>query len=497
MYILKNALTSIVRNKGRNLLIGIIILVISCAVSVTLAINNSSSSLIKSYESKYDVEATIGMNRENMMQNFNPEDKENSKDNMKEIFTSANKLTEEDIKNFADSNYVKSYYYIMQTGVNSDTLEKVSMTSSNENNMPRERGPNGKENFRNESSGDFTLKGYSSIESMNEFIEGSYTITDGEVSEDFNSNYCLINSELSTLNEIKVGDTIRIVDSDDDSKTYELIVSGIYEEKTDNDNGMSMFTNSVNTIITNTNFINKMKENNEALNVSTTPTFILTSSDVVEKFSEELTEKGLNENLTVQTNLDQVKNATNTISNVKTFAITFLIITLIIGTVVLLVINMINIRERKYEIGVLRTIGMKKSKVCLQFISELFIVAFISLILGAGLGATMSVPISNNLLKNEISSSQNEANNIKDNFGKGQNNNQSNGEIPKPNNDFGNNKFKGIAPVQAFNSIDAVVDFKVLIELLGIGLLITLISSVSAITSIQKFSPLTILKERS
>lgn len=495
MYILKNALTSIVRNKGRNLLIGIIILAISCAVSVTLAIKNSSSSLIKSYESKYEVEATIGMNRENMMKNFNPGDRSNSKDMMKEMFDSANKLTEEDIKNFADSDYVKSYYYIMQTGVNSDTLEKASATSASENDMFNDRGLGGKEDFKNESSGDFTLKGYSSIEAMNEFIEGSYTIIDGEVSEDFDSNDCLMNSELAILNEIKVGDTIKIVDSEDDSKTYELVVSGIYEEKMDNDNSMSMFTESVNTIITNANFVNQMKENNEDLNVATTPTFILTNRDVVESFSEELTEKGLNENLIVQTNLDQVENATSTISNVKTFAVTFLIITLIIGTVVLLVINMINIRERKYEIGVLRTIGMKKSKVCLQFICELFIVAFVSLILGAGLGATISVPISNSLLKNEISTSQNEVNSIRGNFGKGQN--ISNGEMQKPNNDFQNTSFQGVATIQAFNSIDAVVDFKVLIELLGIGLLITLISSVSAITSIQKFSPLTILKERS
>lgn len=492
MYILKNALTSIVRNKGRNLLIGIIILVISCAVSVTLAINNSSSSLIKSYESKYEVEVTLGVNRGGMMQNFNPEDRENSKDNMKEMFDSANQITEEDIKNYADSDYVKSYYYTMQTGVNSDTLEKAEMTSSNGNNMPEGRGPGGKEEFKNQSSGDFTLKGYSSIESMNEFIEGSYTITDGEVSDDFDSNYCLINSELATLNEINVGDTIVVVDSDDSSKTYELVVSGIYEEKTDNDNGMSMFANSVNTIITNTNFINKMKENNEDLNVSTTPTFILKNSDVVEKFSEELTEKGLSEYLTVQTNLDQVENATSTISNVKTFAVTFLIITLIIGTVVLLVINMINIRERKYEIGVLRTIGMKKSKVCLQFISELLIVSFVALILGCGIGATMSVPISNSLLKNEITSSQNETNNIRDNFGKGQN-----GDMQRTDDNFNDRGFKGVATVQAFDSIDAVVDFKVLLELLGIGLMITLISSISAITSIQKFSPLTILKERS
>jgi len=74
MYILKNAVTSIIRNKGRNLLIGIIILVISSTTAITLAINNSSTSLIKSYQEKYEIEATLGVNREKMMENFNPEE---------------------------------------------------------------------------------------------------------------------------------------------------------------------------------------------------------------------------------------------------------------------------------------------------------------------------------------------------------------------------------------------------------------------------------------
>ena len=245
-----------------------------------------------------------------------------------------------------------------------------------------------------------------------------------------------------------------------------------------------MFANSANTIITSSNFISKMSETNQDLSVTTSPTFILTSSAVVDKFSSELTSKGLNENLTVQTNLDQVENATSTISNVKTFAVTFLIITLIIGAVVLLIINMINIRERKYEIGVLRTIGMKKSKVCLQFVLELLIVAFASLLLGAFTGAMVSVPVSNSLLKNEITASQESSNNIQENFGHGGN---------KQN----DRKFNGVANVEAFDSIDATVDMKVLLELLGIGLSLTLISSLSAILSVEKFSPLTILKERS
>ena len=79
MYILKNAFISIKRNIGRNVLIGIIILVVSCAASVTLAIRNSANSIIKSYEEKYDIIATIQTNRESLMKNFNSNDRTSGK----------------------------------------------------------------------------------------------------------------------------------------------------------------------------------------------------------------------------------------------------------------------------------------------------------------------------------------------------------------------------------------------------------------------------------
>lgn len=494
MYILKNAFISITRNKGRNLLIGIVILVISCSVAVTLAINNSSSNLMESYASKYETEATLGMNRENMMKDFDPSNREESKENMQDMFSKSN-VTVEEIEKFADSNYVKSYYYTLSTGVNSNSLEKVSADTNKEEEGERFGGRFGGDfNKENTTSGDFTLKGYSSISSMNEFIEGTYTITDGEVSSDFDSNHCLVSKELATSNGLTVGDTIEMVDASNESYTYTLTVTGIYEEKeSSNDDRMAMFTNSANTIITNANVLKSMQEKNTELTIQTNPTFVLTSSDVVEKFEKELQEKGLNENLKLETNLDQVENATSTISNVKNFAIMFLVITLIIGTIVLLVINMIHIRERRYEIGVLRTIGMKKSKVALQFFYELFIVSTIFLILGAGIGAMVSVPVSNQLLKSEIAESQNDTNKISENFGFRGDRKEEGGQMPS---EPENHKFNGVVEVQVFDNIDAVVDFKVLIELLVIGLFVTLLSGTSALISIQRFSPLTILKER-
>lgn len=55
----------------------------------------------------------------------------------------------------------------------------------------------------------------------------------------------------------------------------------------------------------------------------------------------------------------------------------------------------------------------------------------------------------------------------------------------------------GVAEISEFDSMDAVVDWKVLLELLAIGVFLTLISSSAAMISIANFSPLKILKERS
>lgn len=481
MYIFKNAFISITRNKGRNLLIGIIIAVIACSTTVALAIRNSSKSLINSYENQYDVEATIGVNRElmksemkmNRTEEAPPTDEEKSErmDNMNNIFSNINTISVEDVQKYGDSDYVKEYYYSLSIGMNSDSIDAASNSNS---------GMDDRKN-KNFSSTDFTLVGYSKLSAMEEFISGKYTITDGEVFNDMESNSCVINSELATLNDIEVGDNVIFVDPNNSENTIELTVTGIYEENND-DSSISMFTNSVNNIITTTSVINKLNASSDDLNMSVTPTFILKDKDVIEKFEDELYEKGLSEYLTVTTNLDQVQDATRTISNVETFATTFLVITLIIGGIVLFVLNMINIRERKYEIGVYRTIGMKKSKLTFQFMSELFIVAFIALLIGAGLGSTISVPVSNYLLEQEINSSMEKAENINENFGG-----------RKDRFDSAN----GVVNIQAFDSIDAVVDIKVLLELFVIGIILTITSSTASMISIQKFSPLTILKERS
>lgn len=530
MYILKNAFINISRNKGRNILIAIVVIVIAAACSITLAIRNSADKIVTAYENKYPIEVSIGMNRETLNNSF----KENagSQEEMIESFNSIKSLTKDEVELYGNSTYVSSYSYTYSISVNAkditeatDSLVKETTKTEIETSTKTEiyerpnggnfnGGPNGErpnnggttekntktekkttttiiENIRNEkaSKGAFTLTGYNSFEAMSDFISGNYTITDGAVSEDFTSNTCVISEELATLNELAVGDIITIVSPYDEDITYELEITGIYKENSEASSDMSsMFTSSANTIITNVTVAEAITSLDEKIVPTVTPTYILTDSKVLEPFETEVTEKGLSEYFTLSNNIEEVESATKSIISVKTFATTFLLITLIIGAVVLLVINMINIRERKYEIGVLRTIGMKKTLVIFQFVFELLIVSIIGLLIGAGIGSVCSVKVANNLLASEIENAEADYESINENFG---------GTMPGHNRDMMMNNKYGIVQIEKIDSMDAIVDFKVLLQLLGIGVSLTIISSISACIAIARFSPLTILKERS
>ena len=526
MYILKNSLISIFRNKGRNILIGLIILTIACSTTVTLAIRNTANNIVKSYEEANDLIATISFDRSKLMGQFKGGE-EAQKENI-EAFNNIESYTLEDVKKYGESPNLKGYYYTYSTSLNSDTLSKATdsfeyevedtQTSTSTNTKTsttpgsggnRPNFPGGgsmgerhtmtekhtttiitksKEIFESSRNltGDFKLDGYSSYDAMTNFVNGTYKVTNGEMISDFSGYGCVISNELATLNEITVGSTITLKNPLTE-KTYDFTVTGIYIDNNDNDESARMYSGSANTIIVGSGVIESLVADDSTLVTNITPSFILNGEESIEAFKTEVKEKGLNEYYQINTNLEELKNATKSIENVKTFATTFLLITLIISSLVLLVINMINIRERKYEIGVFRTIGMSKFKLTIQFIVELLVVAAIALIIGAVIGGFLAKPVGNMLLENEIETVQNQREQISQNFGKGGRDNIP--EMPM--------QFDNINKIETIDSIEAVVDFTVIMQLLAIGILLTLMSSLASMISIQRFSPLTILKERS
>lgn len=486
MYIFKNALKSITRTKARNILIGIIIVIISISSCVALCIKDAANELINSYKESYDVTAELTLNRESMRQDAKSNTPDRDSFNPQEFMNNVPELTVSMLEEYGDSIYVKDFEYSVQVGLNGVKITKVTMEQKNSK-MSEGMGDRGE-------SLDFTLIGYNSLDAMTDFISGNYKITDGKIFEiDSTDNSCVITNELAEENELKVGDTITLSNPKNEEEKYELKIAGIYEDSSDSGE-FSMFSKAANQILTTYNTVNEIVKNSEVssdtkLNMQTTNRFNLTSSDVVDNFKEELDNKGLSNYYTLKTNIDSVEEALTPLNNLSNFAGVFLIIVLIVGGSILVIINMLNIRERKYEIGVLRAIGMKKNKVLGQFLIEILIVTMIAIIIGTVIGSFLTVPTANFMLKSQIEDVKDKQSSINSNFGREQD-----GGIGRDNNDMLDKL--GNTDTNFLTQMNATINGKTILGVIGIGLLLSVISGSVSMIFISRYTPLKILSSR-
>ena len=554
MYILKNALKSISRSKGRNVLIGIIVLVISVAACIGLSIQNAAEDAREATLEGITITAQISVDRNAMMsdmrENLQPGEGGGmpsfDKDSFRENMNAIEGLTIDEMQKYADLDMVKSFYYTMSVSMNGSDFEPVSTTDTEEEETEDTdsmqgmggfggfgMGMSGGKGFRPGSmgeQGDFTLVGYSSDEAMESFLDGTCTIVDGNVFEEGTKEYhCIITDELATYNDISVGDTITIVNPNDEEEVYELQVVGTYNNSqstvtsggfmqgfsTSSDAAKQIYLsyNALSAIVS-TSSENAEETTDEntgitrttALPEQTSGTYVFATVEDYEKFSKDVYEAGLSEDYTVSSSdVTQYENSLLPLENLSQMSMYFLIVVFAIGGIILVVLNIFNVRERKYEVGVLTAIGMKKRKVAFQFILETLIVTIAFVVIGGGIGAVTSVPVTNSLLASQIEAQESQMEMDGDVFGRGSNFDRGSmpgnmgggmpGNIPFMSDMEEMPEFVGDA-ANYVQEVSSATDLGVLLKLLGIGVLLALIASAASVVFITRYDPLKILANR-
>ena len=472
MYIIKNAWINIKRHLGRNILIGLIVLVIALSSTIALSINTSGNKLIESYKNKNELAISFKLDMSKLRDESN-------------TYT---KLTVSDIENYADSDYVSSYYYTLDTSLSSDDIEAIDMNAKFEpkdnEDVPNEKMPDPgqeKENMTNQ--GDYKITAYSDSSYIENFINGTSKITSGSmITSDDEENHIVISEELATQNDLEVGDEITFYLPSDSSITYTFKITGIFETTDDSssEDFMNMKAlNAQNQIYTTITAINNILEDDNNSN-SLNATIYLKNQDDLEAYTEEVKNKGLSDYYTISDNTDEITSTLTPIKNISNFSMTFLIIILIVGAIILAVINILNIRDRKYEIGVLRAIGMSKIKLILSLLTELFIVTIIAFVIGIVGGKLLSQPVTNKMLENEINSQQVQTENTRANFGgRG---------FERPNERRANQNYK--------DSLTVTLDAKTVIILFSFGLILVIVSGSASAIFITKYNPNQILRNQ-
>ena len=382
--------------------------------------------------------------------------------------------------------------------------------------------------------GEFVLYGYSSDEAMEDFSDGTCYMTAGRMFDEGTTNYdCIINEELATYNSISVGDQISLCNPGAKSERFAFTVVGIFKNTEDTSAGVSQSSDDpANHILTSYAVAHDVAEksrtyrdpagveslttaedgtvteqllqddgtlvtrggtateeeyeSDQALTETAVGTYVFASIEDFDAFEGQARELGLSENYTVtSSDVAAYEASLVPLDNLSTYANSFLYIVLGIGAVILIGVNVFNIRERKYEIGALTAMGMRKAKVALQFILELTIVTFLGIALGSLIGSVVSTPVANVLLASQIEYEESNTARVNENFGR-----EASGTAAKPH----GGDVEG--EVQYVSRVTFTFDYEIMYKMMIIGALLALVSSAAAIAFVLRYDPLEILAER-
>ncbi len=545
MYIIKNAFRCIGRSKGRNVLISIITLVIAVSACLGLSIRQAAESAKESTLEELSVTATISYDRSSMMNDIMgggaPSGGGFDRDQFKDVMGNASSLTLEEYQTYSEADSVEDFYYTLTAAFNGndDFLPVTDETEEEEEESSSSSGfggfgggmgfPGGGGMGDMFSSADFSVIGYSSDSSMTAFIDGTASVLEGGTmfEEGTAENECVVSEELAIYNDLSVGDTIIITNPSLESETYELEIVGLYTSSANNDFSMSMFGKSqdpANQIYMSATALQAIldasdeasttvtsetsgRESDSAVTGTLSATYVFANTENYYAFEDEVRTLGLDDSYTVSSSdLAAFENSLTPLNTLSTMAGWFLLVILIIGAIILVVLNIFNVRERKYEVGVLTAMGMKKWKVAAQFMCEILVVTMIAVIIGAGIGAVSSVPVTNALLAGQVESQNSQQTQMNENFGRPGNfgggfPGGNMGDVPSDIPDdvgTGNNPFESMFGDAAdyITEVNSAMNLTVVLQMLGVGLLLTLIASMASVSFIMRYDPLKILANR-
>ncbi len=498
MYIVKNAFRNLRRSKGRSILIFTLIFIIVLSACLALSIKNSSDEVRTTTLENMSITAQIAPDREAMMGGQEGMQDRDSMMAAMEGFQEG--LSLEDLETYSNAESVLGFYYSAELGLNAadDSFESYALSTGQEVRGGGGGLPQGA------SQGDFSIVGYSSHDAMTGFVDGTTIIEDGEMFDiDDNTNSASISQEVATLNALQVGDSFTLVNpnNEDDSTTF--IVSSIFScESTDSyANDIYISYTSLQSIVeaSETKVVSVANEftgedTSSAYNLNISASYVLENPDAMVAFEDELSNLGLNmdEYMVSSQDVSAFEQTLLPLENLSSFTMIFFIIVLIIGGIILVIFNLFTIRERKYEIGVLAAIGMNKQKVAAQFLSEVLIITLVAVVLGTSLGLLLATPVGEVLLADQVESLSSSSEEIAGNFG----GNFSGNEGGPGRGQGGFDQTGGINDVEYVDTIETSLDIVMLLQLMGLGVLLSIVASVIGLVSILRYDPLKILSER-
>ena len=455
MYVIKNALANIGRNKGRNLILGAIMLLILFGTTSAILIYNGAGEQIKAYKKQFST-SVIMYRKIDLIKNMSEYQEPGLSD----------------LQSFAKSKLLKSSELISSAPVSLLNGTALDENSSDINGIESENG----DDQQKRKPATNMLFGTNNQTINGEFVSGIRKIVQGRVFQA--KNEVVISKQLAKLNQWQLNDLIEFTFpsiNNSEIQTIKVKIVGIYEDGVrayESEDVKMALVNRGNEVMTSLETLTSLK----GPMVSLRANYQINDPSQITALEKEFHERGLPEYFSLKTDSSNYQKLIGPLQSLQAIASVFLICVLVVGAIVLLIIATLAIKERIYEIGVLRAMGMKKHSLAFGLMIEQIVITTLCLSI-AFIGATAaSEPIANKIFKNNQTQktiSQTVATNDYANIG-----------------GFSNNSKIANAELSLH------VTNQVVVEEVIIAIAFAIISSAGCLYSVMRYEPRKILSDR-
>ncbi|WP_144508582.1 ABC transporter permease [Bacillus mycoides] len=403
MNFMKRAILSMKKRVGTSLILMAVFLIVTNLVLAGFTIQNASKKAADAARKKLGADVTLSLDFDKLGQQARETGE----------MPNPPKLNTKEADQLAKSKYVKDYNYISNTFGISDGLKLVGASEGEEEGkgkagMAAVRGgsSSGTEIDMNAS---FMIEGVRKTALQESFKNGKSKIIDGKpITEQMkNQNVALMEKRLAELNNLKVGDKVK-VQSGDKKETLEVEIIGIYET---NEQAMGQqappIMDPANKLYMPHSTMKKLEVDQGISSVQVV--YFLKDPQNIEAFKKEAEKSNINFNYYKLDAHDSLyKQMIGPIENISSTSKMIIYIVSIAGAIILGLIIMLSIKGRRKEMGILLSIGEKKWKLMAQFVVEVVCVAILAFGLSITTGAKVSQYIGDNLLSSEVATASEE-----------------------------------------------------------------------------------------
>ncbi|PGU39568.1 ABC transporter permease [Bacillus cereus] len=472
MNFMKRAILSMKKRVGTSLILMAVFLIVTHLVLAGFTIQNASKKAADAARKKLGADVTLSLDFDKLGQQAQKTGE----------MPNPPKLNTKETDQLAKSKYVKDYNYIANTFGISDGLKLVGASDEEEGKgkvgMAAVRGgsSSGTEIDMNAS---FMIEGVRKTALQESFKNGKSKIIDGKpITEQMkDQNIALMEKRLAELNNLKVGDKVK-VQSGDKKESLEVEIIGIYET---NEQAMGQqappIMDPANKLYMPHLTMKKLEVDQGISSVQVV--YFLNDPQYIDAFKKEAKKSNIDFNYYKLDAHDSLyKQMIGPIENISSTSQMIIYIVSIAGAIILGLIIMLSIKGRRKEMGILLSIGEKKWKLMAQFVVEVVCVAILAFGLSITTGAKVSQYIGDNLLSNEIATTSEETDNMRNN---------STVMMSGPGGTLQNQKEDPI------DKIDVSVTGEDVGKMGGIGLAIAIIATLLPALSILRLNPKQIL----